>query len=118
MKRNWTSLAAMGAMASACLALGAAPAHAQGFSFGYAGPGVSVGITTGGPGYYGVPYYGGGYYSAYPVVPTRSIVVSPVAPVLVRPRVIVPGPWIGPPGYVVRRPYGWYGPYPRYYRWW
>ena len=47
--------------------LGRGPARAQGFSFGYAGPGVSVGVNTGGFG------YGGAIYGGYPVVaPGRS----------------------------------------------
>jgi hypothetical protein len=113
MKPNWKSLALAVGLASGCLAMGAAPARAQGFSLGYAGPGVSVGVTTGGYG-----YYPGGYYGGYPVVAPGPIVVGPAAPVLVRPPVIVPGPWIGPRAYVVRRPYGWYGPRPRYIRRW
>jgi hypothetical protein len=118
MKPNWMSIAMAGGLVLGCLASQATPARAQGFAFGYTGPGVSVGVTTGGNGYYGGGYYGGGYYGGYPVVAPGPIVVGPPAPVLVRPPVIVPGPWVGPRAYVVRRPYGWYAPYPRYYRRW
>ena len=112
MMTNWKSLALAGGLASGCLAMDAAPARGQGFSLGYSSPGVSVGVTTGGNGYYPGGYYGGGY----PVAAPGPLVVGPAARVLVRPQVILPGPWIGPRAYVVRRPYGWYGPRPRYYR--
>jgi hypothetical protein len=113
MKPNWKSLAIACGLAAGCAGAGASPARAQGFSFGYNGPGVSFGLTT--PGY---GYFGGGYYSGYPIVTPGPLVVSPVAPVVVRPPLVVPGLWIGPRAYVVRRPFGWYGPYPRYFRRW
>ena len=62
MKANRKSLALAGALAVVSLAWTASPAQAQGFSFGYAGPGVSVGVNTGGFG------YGGAVYGGYPVV--------------------------------------------------
>jgi hypothetical protein len=118
MKSTWKILALTCGLTAGCLAAGATPARAQGLSFGYAGPGVSVGVTAGAPGYYG-GYYGPGYYPGYRVVTPGPVVVGPAAPILVRPPVVLPGPWVRPGGYVVRRPYGWYGPYPRYYRrWW
>lgn len=128
MKTNLKSLALAGITAIGCLAVGAAPARAQGFSFGYSGPGGSVGVGIGGygnygggyynPGYYGPGYYGPGYYGGYPVGAPGPLVVGPVAPVVVRRPVILPGPLIGPGPYVVRRPFYGYGPYPRYYRRW
>jgi hypothetical protein len=118
MKPDLKCLVLAGGLAIGGLAMAAAPARAQVLSFGYSGPGVSVGVATGGNVYYGGGYYGGGYYRGYPVAPAAPLVVSPVAPVIVRPPLVVPGPWIGPRAYVVRRPYGWYGPYPRYYRRW
>ena len=47
MKTTGKSLAFVGIGAIACMLLGASPAHAQAFSFGYSGPGVSVGVQTG-----------------------------------------------------------------------
>ena len=41
------SLAFAGTVAIACMVLCASTARAQGFSFGYSGPGGSVGVTTG-----------------------------------------------------------------------
>ena len=56
---------------------------AQGFSFGYAGPGGSVGVTTGNYGYYGGGYYGGGYYGGgYPVLAPSRIYRRPSRPCL------------------------------------
>jgi hypothetical protein len=86
MKTNGKSLVLAGGLAVMALAWGASPARAQGFSFGYAGPGVSVGVNTGGLG-----YYGGGYYGGYPAV----------APVPVVPGPVVVAPYAG---VVVQRP--------------
>jgi hypothetical protein len=100
MKTNGKSLVLAGGLAVMALAWGASPARAQGFSFGYAGPGVSVGVNTGGLG-----YYGGGYYGGYPAV----------APVPVVPGPVVVAPYAG---VVVQRPIyggvGIYGPRPYY----
>jgi len=121
MKTNWKSLVLAGIGAIGCLTIGASPVRAQAFSFGYSGPGVSVGGSIGGNGYYGggyysPGYYGGGYYGGYPVVARGPLVVGSAGPVLVRRPVIAPGPWIAPRPYVLRRPYGGYAPYPRHYR--
>ena len=63
-------------------------AHAQAFSFGYSGPGGSVGVNMGNYGYFGGGgYYGGGYYGGYPVVGPRAFIAGPVPPVYVRPQV-------------------------------
>jgi hypothetical protein len=117
MKTNWKSLALFSGLTTACLGAVSSPARAQGFSFGYAGPGVSVGVTTPGYGYPGGVVVGGGY----PVVAPGPVVVAPYpAPYLVRRPVIVPGPIVGPrPIYGPRvfygpRGYGRYRPY-RYY---
>jgi hypothetical protein len=116
MNTNWKSLSLAAVGAIGLFSFAAAPAHAQGFSFGYSGPGVSVGVNTGVPAYYGGGLYGGGYYGGYPVVAPRPLVAGPVVgPVIVRRPAIVPGPWIGPRAYVVGRPYGRYGPGRRYY---
>ncbi len=102
-------LGSLGLVAAMFLALGwaAAPASAQGFSFGFSTPGVSVGVG-GGP--YGV--YGGGY----PIVARPPLIVQPVPTVIVRPappvfvrRPIVVGPRYSYGPRVVRRTYG-----PRY----
>jgi hypothetical protein len=116
MKTNWKSLALLGGLT--CLFLGASTesARAQGFSFGYAGPGVSVGVTTPGYGYYGGPVVGGGY----PILSPGPVVVAPYRPYVVPRPVLVPGPIVGPrPIYGPRvfygpRVYGRYRPY-RYY---
>jgi hypothetical protein len=124
-KTKWKSLSLAVFGGIGCLALAAEPARAQGFSFGYSGPGLSVGVATGGPGYYGGGYYGGGYYGGgyygggyyggYPLVRPGPLVAGPVGPVLLGRPVIAPGPWVGPRPYVVGRPYGGYGPYRRRY---
>ncbi len=118
MKTNWKSLSLAIIGAAGCTTLAGAPAQAQGISFGYSGPGVSVGVATGSPGYFGgVGYYGGGYYGGYPMVAQGPLIAAPVALLVVRRPVIMPGPWMGPRPVVVGRPYGWYGgPYRRYYR--
>lgn len=116
MKRNRKSLALACGLAMIVLAWSSGPARAQGFSFGYAGPGVSVGVNTGGFA------YGGAVYGGYPVVAPAPVVVAPYPPVVVtrpvvvgRPLVYGPRPFYGPRvyggGY---RPYG----YPYYYRRW
>jgi hypothetical protein len=96
MKTN-RSLALAAGLAVVALAWGSAPAQAQGFSFGLAVPGVSVGVNTGGPG-----YYGGGYYGGYAAVVPAPVVVAPYA------GVVVPRPVYGGVGYYGPRPY--YGP--------
>jgi hypothetical protein len=115
MKTNWKSLSLALVGAIAWFALAAAPARAQGFTFGYAGPGVSIRVN-GYPPYYGGGFYPGGYYGGYyagypPLVP------GPLGggPVFMQPQRIVPAPWIAPGPYFVGRPYGWYGPYRRFY---
>src|SRR5271166_4726651 len=91
MKTNWKSLAFAGFVALGCLALGAAPARAQALSLGYSGPGVSVGVTTGAPGFYGGGVVGG-VYGGYPIVAPGPVVVGGVAPVVVPRPVIYPRP--------------------------
>jgi hypothetical protein len=110
MKTNWKSLALVGGLALGCFAVGNTPARAQGFSFGYAGPGVSVGVNTGG-GFYGGGFYGGGY----PVVTPAPVVVAPYAPVVVPRPVYVARPLYGPRPFYGPRVYGGYRPYPRNY---
>jgi hypothetical protein len=124
MKTNWKLLAFAGLGALACVAFDGSRARAQGFSFGYAGPGGSFGINTGNYGYYGVGplgggYYGGGYYGGYPLLAPGAFVAGPVAPVVVRPPVYVRGPLIGP-GPFIGRPLVRYRAYPGFYRrgWW
>jgi hypothetical protein len=94
MKTFWRSLAFAGILTAGGLGLGVSPARAQGFTFGYSGPGLSLGVAS-----------GGGYYGGYPVVTPAPVVVTP-------PPVVVPPP------YVVARPYypGYYGGYPGGYR--
>jgi hypothetical protein len=111
------SIAFAGTVAIACMVFGSSPARAQGFSFGYAGPGGSVGVTTGNYGYYGGGYYGGGYYGGgYPVLAPGAFVAGPVAPAYVRPPLILGAPLGVPRPYGVARPYARYRPYPGYYR--
>jgi len=121
MKTTGKSLAFAGIGAIACMSIGVSPARAQALSFGYAGPGASVGVTVGNYGYYGGGpygggYYGGGYYGGYPVQAPGAYIAGPVAPALVRPPVYLGGPLVGPRPYVVARPYARYRPYPGYYR--
>ena len=111
MKTNVKSLTLACGLAAMAFFWGVQPARAQGFSFGYAGPGVSVGVNTGGFGY-GGPVYGG---YGYPVVTPGPVVVAPIAPVIVQRPVIVGRPFFGPRPFYGPRAYG-YGPYPRYYR--
>ena len=122
MKPTLKTSATAAAVAIACMAFTCSPAHAQAFSFGYAGPGVSVGVNAGNYGYFGPGgYYGGGYFGGYPVVAPGAFVAGPVAPAIVRPRVYLGGPVVMPRPYGVVRPYGRYiRPYPGYYRrgWW
>jgi hypothetical protein len=121
MKPAFKTLATAGTVAIACMVFGSSSAHAQGFSFGYSGPGGFFGVNTGNYGYFGGGgYYGGGYYGGYPVLAPRAFVTGPVAPVYVRPPVFLGGPAVFPRSYVVGRPYGWYRPFPGYYRrgWW
>ena len=116
MKPTWKTLAAAGIVAMACMAFYVPTANAQGFSFGYAGPGVSVGVTAGNYGYFGGGgYYGGGYYGGYPLLAPGAFVAGPVAPVYVRPPVYRGGPVVIPRRYVAG-PYAGYRPYPGYYR--
>jgi hypothetical protein len=116
MNTTGKSLAIAGVTSIACMMFGASPAHAQAYSFGYSGPGVSVGVTSN----YG--YFGGtGYYTGgYPILAPGAFVAGPVAPAYVRPPVILGGPLVVPRPYVVARPYARYRPYPGYYRrgWW
>jgi hypothetical protein len=118
MTTSWKLLVLAGIGAIGFLSVGARSAQAQGFSFGYTGPGVSVGVNTGGygfvPGGYLPGGYYGGFYPGYPPVVPGGVVVAPAPRVIVRPPIYGPGPWIGPRPYVGRP---WYGPYRRYYRW-
>jgi hypothetical protein len=111
MKTNGKSLALLGGLAVGCFAVGNTPARAQGLSFGYSGPGVSVGVTTGG-GFYGGGFYGGGY----PVVTPGPVVVAPYPQVVVQRPLYVARPFFGPRPFYGPRVYGGYRPYPYYYR--
>jgi hypothetical protein len=118
MKTSWKSLVLVGIGMIACWSIGATPARAQGFSFGYSGPGVSVGVGTAGYGYvpggYAPGGYYGGYYGGYPPITPGSVVIAPVPRVVYRPPVYYgPGPWLGPRPFVGYRPYGRY----HHYRW-
>src|SRR5262249_52411012 len=86
--------------AAGILGLGATPARAQAFGFGFSSPGFALGVGNAGFGYYGGPYYGGGW--GYPYI-------AP-APYVVPPSVVVNRP------YVVRGPYGWGRPFYGGYR--
>jgi hypothetical protein len=113
MKTNVKSLTLACGLAVMAISWGAQPARAQGFSFGYSSPGVSVGVNTGGYG------YGGGVYGGvgYPVAAPGPVVVAPYAPVVVQRPVIVGRPVYGPrPIYGPRAYGGGYRPYPRYWR--
>jgi hypothetical protein len=106
MKTSLKSLVVASVLGVGGLAFSAAPARAQGFSFGYTTPGFALGVGSG----YGAPVYGG-YYGYPPVAP----------PVVVRPPLVVPRPIYAAP-YVVARPiygprfYGYgYRPYRRLY---
>jgi hypothetical protein len=118
MKPTYKTLATAGTVAIACMAFSCSSAQAQAFSFGYVGPGGSVGVNAGNYGYFGGGgYYGGGYYGGYPVLGPRAFIAGPVAPAYVRPPVYLGGPAVVVPGpYVVGRPFGRYRPYPGYYR--
>ena len=117
MKALSRSLILSGVAAVGIFGLGAVPARAQGFGFGYSSPGVSFGLGTGG---YSGAYYGGygsyGGYGAYPYVAPPIVVPGPV----VVPRtVVVPGPIVVPRGgyYYGPRYYGGaYRGFPRRYR--
>jgi hypothetical protein len=110
MKTNWKSLALVGGLAFACFAVGSSPARAQGFAFGYAGPGVSVGVNTGG-GFYGGGVYGGGY----PVVTPGPVVYAPYPQVVVQRPVYVARPFFAPRPIYAPRVYGGYRARPYYY---
>ena len=121
MKTNVKSLTLACGLAVMAISWGAQPARAQGFSFGYTSPGVSVGVTTGGYGYGGGVYGGVGYPVVAPgpvvVAPYAPVVVAPYAPVVVQRPVIVGRPFYGPrPIYGPRAYGGGYRPYPRYWR--
>jgi hypothetical protein len=100
MKTFGRSLTLAGVLTVGSLGLGSTPARAQAFGFGYASPGLSFGVGSGG---FGV--YGGGY----------PLVAQVPAPVVVAP-VVVPRPIVVPPPYYRGYYYGGYRPYPRYYR--
>jgi hypothetical protein len=113
MKTNVKSLTAACGLAVMAFSWCGAPAKAQGLSFGYARPGVSVGVNTGGYGYGGGVY--GGY--GYPVVTPAPVVVAPYAPVVVPRPVIVGRPYYGQRRFYGPRGYGGgYRPYPGYWR--
>jgi hypothetical protein len=131
MKTNWKSLSLAAFGAITWFAIAAAPARARFFPFGYAGPGISIrahvypgyyggGFYGGGlyPGYYGGGFYGGGLYPGYIRRLSRPG-LGPLGggPVFMQPQRIVPAQWIVPGGYYRRLPYGWYGPYRRFYLW-
>jgi hypothetical protein len=105
MKALLRTVAMAGVLSVGGLGLAASPARAQAFGFGYASPGLSFGVATGGFGYYG----------GYPLVAPAPVVVAP-APVVVARPLVVPRPYYR--GYYpAYRPYGgYYRGYPRYYR--
>ncbi len=74
MKTIGKSVALAGGLAIAALLVGTPSARAQGFGFGLSVPGVSVGVNTGGFGYYG------GAYGGYPVVARRPLTLRPWHP--------------------------------------
>jgi len=104
MKTIGKSLAFAGLLAIGFLGFGAVPARAQGFSLGYSSPGFSVGVNTGGYG-----YYGGGVYPGYPIVAPAPIVVAPRVPYVVPGPIYGPRPFFRPPVVYGPRVYG--GPY-------
>lgn len=111
MNTNVRSLALACGLAVTAILWGAEPARAQAFSFGYAGPGVSVGVNTGGYA------YGGGVYGGYPVVAPAPMVVAPYPPVVLPRPMIVGRPFWGPRPFSGPRFYGGgYRPGPYYYR--
>ncbi len=85
------SMMLAGAMAVGLLGFGAVPARAQAVGFGYAGPGVSFGFSTGGYTAFGYP---GPVVGAYAPVVGAPVIVG--APVVVPRPVIVPGPVVVP----------------------
>jgi hypothetical protein len=100
MRTLWRSLALAGIVTVG--GLEASSARAQAFNFGYASPGFSFGVASGGPG------SSGGFYGGVPLVAPVPAVVPP-APFVVRPRVVVPRPYYR--GYYAARRY-----YPYYRR--
>jgi hypothetical protein len=108
MKAYWRILAFTGILAIEASGPAASPAHAQAVGFGYASPGLSFGVGTGGV----------GYLPGYPAVVAPAPYPYVVAP---RPIVLAPPPVFVRPPYVVARPFygGYYGgrpPYPYPYR--
>lgn len=110
MKTIGKSLAFTGLLAVGLLTVGASPARAQAFGFGYSSPGFSIGVNTGGYG-----YYGGGVYPGYPVIAPAPVVVAPRVPYVVPGPIYGPRPFYRPPVVYGPRVYGGgYRPY-RYY---
>jgi hypothetical protein len=115
MKINGKSLLFAGLLAVVILGFGASPVRAQAFGFGYSSPGFSLGVGTGGYG-----YYGGGYYPGYPVVAPAPVVVAPAVPYVVPRPFYGPRAFYGPPVAYGPRIYGGWGyggyrPYRYYY---
>ena len=106
MKAIGRSMLLAGGLVIGAFGMGATPAHAQGFGFGFSTPGASLGFGSGVyGGYGGFGGYGGlypGYYGAYPYVTPPYVVAG--API------VVPRPVVVPRGYY----YGG-GRYPGYY---
>ena len=94
MKTHWQTMILASALVIGGISLGATSARAQAVGFGYTSPGFSIGVGTGGVGYYG----------AYPYA--APVMVAPAAPV-----VVAPGPAVIPAPVMVGRPYY----YPRNY---
>jgi hypothetical protein len=111
MKATWRSLAFAGLPVLAFVASCCPSARAQVVSYGYLGPGGLVGVGNAG-------YWNGfGYVrSGYPTVAPRTFVAAPVAPVYVRPSVIVGRPLVVRRHYVEVRPYARYYSHHGYYR--
>jgi hypothetical protein len=109
MKANGKSLALAGLLALGLLSFGASPVRAQAWGFGYSSPGLSVGVGTGGFG-----YYGGGVYPGYPILTPAPVVVAPRIPYVVPAPLYGPRPFYGPPVVYGPRVYGGYRPV-RYY---
>ncbi len=101
MNLNWKSFALAAMVVVGCVGLGASPARAQGYSFGFSTPGFSLGVSQGPYG-----YYGGGYYPGYPVVRPGPVVVAPAVPYVVPRPIYGPRPLYGPPVVYGPRVYG------------
>jgi hypothetical protein len=118
MKTFSRSMVVAGTFAAACLVTGGSQARAQAFGFGYVSPGLGFGVGAPLPGYYsgygGFAYpYGAAVAAPMVAAPMAAPMVVAPAPLIVRPPLVVPGPYFYGAGY---RPFGPFG-YRRFYRW-